>query len=54
MKLTDNKGNLRPWKIHLIELEDHSFEEVEAYISAAASAIPMEKLLCLAIRVLNS
>ena len=53
VKLVESDGNLQLRKVHLIELGDHSPEAVEAYVSAAAAAMPREKQLQLAARLLE-
>ena len=53
VKLVESEGNLQLRKVHLIELGDHSPEAVEAYVSAAAAAMPREKQLHLAARLLE-
>ena len=53
VKLAESDGNLQLRKVHLIELGDHSPEAVEAYVSAAAAAMPREKQLQLAARLLE-
>lgn len=53
VKLAEEEGTLRLRKVHLIELGDHSPEVVEAYVSAAAAAMPREKQLRLAAQLLG-
>ncbi|MCI9510123.1 MAG: AbrB/MazE/SpoVT family DNA-binding domain-containing protein [Angelakisella sp.] len=53
VKLAEEEGTLRLRKVHLIELGDHSPEAVEAYVSAAAAAMPREKQLRLAAQLLG-
>lgn len=53
VKLVESDGNLQLRKVHLIELGDHSPEAVEVYVSAAAAAMPREKQLQLAARLLE-
>ena len=53
VKLVESDGNLQLRKVHLIELGDHSPEAVEAYVSAAAAAMPREKQRQLAARLLE-
>ena len=53
VKLVESGGNLQLRKVHLIELGDHSPEAVEAYVSVAAAAMPREKQLQLAARLLE-
>mgnify|MGYP001100922326 FL=1 len=53
VKLAESEGGLQLRKVHLIELGDHSPEAVEAYVSAAAAAMPRETQLRLAARLLD-
>jgi len=53
IKLSEEEGSLQLRKVHLVELGDHSPEAVEAYVSAAAAAMPREKQLRLAARLLE-
>ncbi len=53
VKLTEDKGSLQLQKVLLVELGDRSPEAVEAYVSAAAAAMPREKQLRLAARLLE-
>ena len=53
VKLVESEGSLQLRKVLLVELGDHSPEAVEAYVSAAASAMPREKQLQLAARLLE-
>ena len=53
VKLAESEGGLQLRKVHLIELGDHSPEAVEAYVSAAAAAIPRETQMRLAARLLD-
>ncbi len=53
VKLTEDKGSLQLQKVLLVELGDRSPEAVEAYVSAAAAAMPREKQLRFAARLLE-
>lgn len=53
VKLTEDEGNLRLRKVHLIELGDRFPEAVEEYVSAAATAMPREKQLRLVAKLLE-
>lgn len=52
VKLMENQGCLQLHKVHLVEFGDHSPEAVEAYVSAAVTAMSKEKrLTCTAIAI---
>ena len=53
VKVIEHESSLRLRKVHLVELGDHSPEAVEAYVSAAAAAMPREKQLRLAAQLLG-
>ena len=53
VKLTAEEAQLSLRKVHLIEVGDQSPEAVEAYIEAAAAAMPREKQVALAALLLE-
>ena len=53
VKLTEQDGGLFLQKVHLIEMGDESPEAVEAYVHAAAAAMPREKRVELAALLLE-
>lgn len=53
VRLTLAQGGLQVQKVHLIEVGDQSPEAVEAYIHAAIGAMPADRQVELASRLLN-
>ena len=53
VKLTEQDGGLFLQKVHLIEMGDESPEAEEAYVHAAAAAMPREKRVELAALLLE-
>lgn len=53
VKLTEEEGQLSLRKVQLIEVGDQSPEAVEAYIEAAAAAMPRERQVALAAMLLE-
>ncbi len=53
VKLTEQDNGLCIQKVHLIEVGDQTPEAVEAYVHAAASAMPREKQVELAALLLE-
>ncbi len=52
VKLAAENGSLRLRKVHLIEMGDLSPETIEAYVTAATDAMPREKQIEIAARLL--
>ncbi len=54
VKLREERNQIQLEKVHLLELGDKSPEAVEAYVQAAAAAMPREKQMALALRLLEA